>query len=88
MIKVICIDASAGNYFAPPFKEGDILTQSEVPNDLHIYLIEIGVNPDDACLIEEFPTYEGNWSLWPKERFIPLSNIDETKIKEHEYRTA
>lgn len=73
--RVVCIDASKGNKSGctPSFKEGDIL-----------HCIDRKLN---HCIVFEYPIcncpiHNGRTvrKIWRKDRFIPLSNIDETEI--------
>jgi len=72
-MKVICIDASRGKVYGniPEFKEGEILTAKQC----EIYSI--------AYTILEYPNnLDGIPVSWLKERFIPLSEIDEMELIE------
>jgi len=81
-IKVVCIRECKGKDISATFKVGDILHQSEVPLDCHLSLIILfRVNPADYCVIDEDPKRNGEWCIWLKSSFAPISDIDETEMK-------
>lgn len=76
--KVICIKECKGKDASAKFSVGDLLHQSEVPIEVKFILIfECGVDPADCCIIEEEPFINGQYAIWPKANFAPLSDIDE-----------
>ncbi len=73
-MKVICIDASKGKQsgLKLPFKEGDILTA-----------IQSAHYPASYKIIEYPYAIDGYPACYTKDRFIPLSTIDETELQQH-----
>lgn len=83
-IKVVCIDDTPGKDYAPQFKVGDILHISQPPPHLVIEMILCGFPLDkieSAVIVDEYPKYQDEWSLWDKNRFAQVSDIDETQME-------
>ncbi len=66
-MRVICIDDLAKDGHRLQIKEGEIYTASDCPRKGYY-------------IIHEYPKYDGCIVCYEKERFIPLSEIDETEL--------
>ncbi len=63
------VDASGRKFthrYTPPFKYGEVVTASQSERDADMYRLE------------EYLELDGMDMHWSKDRFIPLSEIDET----------